>query len=174
LDDRSSEAIRRLGSIVLVGCVVVIALSVAIAASPALRARLFPGTVEAPSYRVNDYVDVSASAFDGHSKTLIYFSTPTCAACARSEGALSGLVRHAMSHDIGVVLVRPEGVGSDNAMFSERTGVDVSHVLSLDLGHLRVRRVPTLLIVDRTGKVLMYHEGVLTDTDTREVAEALN
>ena len=40
-------------------------------------------------------------------------------------------------------------------------GLDGAHVKTLDLDKLRVRIVPTLVLVDRSGKILYSHEGTV-------------
>jgi hypothetical protein len=73
--------------------------------------------------------------------------------------------------DTRVVLVVPDAVPDEERLFALELGLDPSQILETDLHRLRLRQVPTMVLADESGKILIAREGRLTETDRRDVIE---
>jgi hypothetical protein len=72
-----------------------------------------------------------------------------------------------------VVMINPKTAGrEEEEAFARAIGLDESRRVSVDMGTLRIRNVPTFVVVDRAGTILLAREGVLTDADRRDVVGA--
>jgi hypothetical protein len=147
----------RLASVLVVACVLTVAATGVAIAVPQLRERL--KTPEAPAYVVGQHVDLPASVYGGSPYTLLILARSNCGACQRAAPLFAALIADLKSRsDIGVRLVTRR-VRSDELRYAAAIGLDEANVVLTDLTSLRVERVPTLLLVDRGGRVLLAHEG---------------
>jgi hypothetical protein len=103
----------------------------------------------------------------GH--TVLIFATTNCAACQRAlpfHQQLLHSVANALETRARVVLTSP---GDDPAAYAATLNVPATQVMTWDARHTTLRRVPTILIVDRNGVVVYAREGVLNDDQQREL-----
>lgn len=75
----------------------------------------------------------------------------------------------ARQRNVRVLLVTDDASPREEREFAGELGIDSSHIHQADLGGLHVRVVPTMVLVDRTGKILMAREGLLTEADRTDV-----
>jgi thioredoxin-related protein len=76
--------------------------------------------------------------------------------------------------DARVVLVTARTFPDEERSFAQELGIDPASVHQTDLQKLRVRLVPTMVLTDATGTILMAREGLLTEDDHTEVVRLVN
>ena len=70
---------------------------------------------------------------------------------------------------IRVALVTPEALAEEEEKFARDLGLDPSQIYRTDLRRLRLRQVPTMVVTDHSGRILMVREGLLTESDREDV-----
>jgi hypothetical protein len=156
----SDRGLLRASTWIIVACLGTLALTVALFATPSLRNRLFADASLSSVYASGEIVDLPGEVYQGQSFTLIYFATTTCAACLQAREAMRELA-DAISdgvEDVEVALVTATTDRDARAAFGEAVGVNANRHFSLDLSQLKVRKVPTVLLVDKMGRVLFAQE----------------
>lgn len=169
----SDVLVRRIATGVGVACVAALSLTAAMAAVPALKGRVGWSTPPPLSYVVGSAVDLNASLYDATPRTVFIFARSSCGACQRSKPQMAALVRELAAHnDTCVVLVTPPNAVEDTEFFAREIGLDSSRIARVAPASLRVRVVPTVVVVDRHGTVLLGKEGVLTEADRKDVVKS--
>jgi hypothetical protein len=149
--------------------VAAVAATMLVLALPALSQRLgVEGTIVA--YAEGGFIDLDPSTFASTPRTLFLFSRFSCGACQASKPVMAALVVDlALRPDVQIVLVTDDAVPEEERVFARELGIDASHIHRTDLRRLRLRRVPTIVLADDTGKILMTREGRLTESDRHDV-----
>jgi hypothetical protein len=158
----------------LVVCVGLIGSTVAVLANPSWRAAF--QEVPTVSYRVGEHIDVAPTIYAGSDRTAILFADPGCAGAQASREAFRAIVEAARKANARVGLVTPSSAARKQmggADYASAIGVPGAEVIPLDLETLRLRRVPAVAIVDRTGLVLSYREGAVRPTDASALIDSL-
>ncbi len=114
-------------------------------------------TAAPPVYAAGDRVDVPAAWYADAPHTLIVFARASCTACERAQPFLKDVVSR-MNGKGAAVMAHPDGAPEDDRKFARSLGVSDDHVFLTTPG-LRVRATPTMVLVDRQGKVLGAWEG---------------
>lgn len=168
----TEETARRLLTTVIVVSVVVLAGTAALVWSPTLREMVGVGpTVEPPPYQSGDVVDVPASVYQSSNRTLLLFARSDCAACQRSESFHQSVIAAAAAADTAVALMSPTVDTASEVSYAARLGVPVDHVHAIAPGSIKLRTVPTLMLVDATGRIQHVWFGA---TDAAEEALILD
>jgi hypothetical protein len=155
---RLEPQLRRLSWIVLAICVGVVLLTTTLILSSRLQVLLGLGrTIEA--YRVGDRVDVPPDAYGGASYTVILFGRASCGACQSATPVLGRLFAAVLDSEVDVRVVAPKASSEDQLVYVRALGLDEAHFLPAEMRRLRVRVVPTALLVDREGRILEVSEG---------------
>jgi thiol-disulfide isomerase/thioredoxin len=159
----TDKIVGRLVVVVAVACVAVIAVTVAALAEPAVRAQFGFGPARATSYEVRQRIDLPASAYAAAPRTLVLFARGNCAACRKAAPFFKMLASELAGR--GGLQMR---VVMDAASDADRTeaiayvaslGLDRTALVAVDLEATRIKRVPTLVLVDRDGTVLFDWES---------------
>jgi len=108
-------------------------------------------------YAAGDRVDVPAAWYAQAPHTLIVFARASCTACERAQPFLKSVVAR-MDGKGAAVMAHPAGAPADDQTFARSLGVADDHIFLTTPG-LRVRATPTMVLVDRQGKVLGAWEG---------------
>jgi hypothetical protein len=146
---------RRIATAGVVACVALIACT---AAYPFLQARL--GAASLSGYRVGQIIDLPEAVYRDRSHTVVVFARSSCAASQAMKPLLAGIVDDfAEDAASGVLLVTPIVNALDEAAFAAEIGVASRQHLAHDLTTLKVARVPTVVVVDRRGRVEYVHSG---------------
>ena len=85
-------------------------------------------------------------------KNLILALSTQCHFCSESAGFYQRLVPSALSSGAQVIAVLPQPV-SDSSSYLENLGVKVPEILQSPLDSVEVSGTPTLLVVDRHGRI---------------------
>jgi len=110
-----------------------------------------------PVYAAGDRVDVPAAWYAQAPHTLIVFARASCSACERAQPFLKSVVAK-MDGKGSAVMAHPDGAPADDQKFARSLGVTDDHIF-LTMPGLRVRATPTMVLVDRQGKVIGAWEG---------------
>ena len=156
----SDAAAFRASNLAIVACLGTVGLTLAILVSPGLRSLVGAERRESLAYSPGDIVDLPRETFESRALTVVYFATTTCGACLRAKGALLEL-SHAIDRlpeDIAVVFVAPASDREAGEGLGVAVGVDPNRHFFLDLAKLRLKKVPTILLVDQSGHVLHAQE----------------
>jgi peroxiredoxin len=108
-------------------------------------------------YAAGDRVDVPAAWYAQAPHTLIVFARASCTACERAKPFLKTVVAR-MDGKGAAVMAHPAGAPADDQKFAQSLGVADDHIFLTTPG-LRVRATPTMVLVDRQGKVIGAWEG---------------
>jgi thioredoxin-related protein len=124
------------------------------------------------AYTVGERIDVPTSLFESNDKTLFVFASGTCAACLRSRPAfrtLAGELRGGATH---LLVLTPLTPNSDQQSLVASLNLASDEFKHLDLKRLRLKNVPTVVLVDRAGLVLFSREGYVDDAALAQIREA--
>ena len=119
----------------------------------------------AAAYLPGQQVDLPASVYNGARRTLVIIGRAGCSACQRAAPEYARLARYLKTsgHDVRTVLVTAVTDLDRERGFAEQLGVSAHHLA--DLSALRVRVVPTVLVLDSHGTVLLAQESQTADAD---------
>ena len=126
----------------------------------------------AGAYVAGDRVDVPALWYSRAPRTLIVFARASCGACQTAQPFLRALAGTVTSHGGAVMIAGHRETPKDDADFAATLGLGPDAFATFPAG-LRVRRTPTLVLVDRAGVILAAWEGVGPADQQREIAAAV-
>lgn len=117
---------------------------------------------------------MSAAVYGGSPYTVVLFARFGCGACERAKPLLSSLAKDIAGRP-GVRFVMVTGTASrtENLAYARELGLAEAAVVSITLTDLRLRQVPTLLLVDRQGVVRYAQEGALPSSAGSELIQVL-
>src|SRR5262249_17486280 len=97
----------------------------------------------------------------------------TCAACQSSRWFLATLVSEAAESGVAVRLLSDAPAGEGELAFAGALGLDPAAVVPVNLRTLRVRRVPTIVLVDQNGEIHYAREGAMPGADQQDLLRSL-
>jgi hypothetical protein len=164
----------RLGAVVVIGvCATLLAVTALVGLAPAVKARLGWTESAQSSYLPGDSIDVPPSLYQGQ-QTLIVFASGTCGACRRSEPALGSLAKELRGSATRFLLITPNTRIVDQQALIDAVGLERSEVSALDLSSLRLKIVPSVVLVDRSGRILYSHEGLIDEDGSVAIRRAVD
>jgi hypothetical protein len=127
-----------------------------------------------PAYRAGLTIDTPTEWYVHSSRTLVIIARSECGACQQARPFLSQLVGD-VADRAAVVLVSPGADPVMEARFGAEIGLDAASVKQVPPAGLRATRVPTIVLVDRTGRILAAWEGAppARHTEIRQSIRAL-
>jgi hypothetical protein len=167
------DRIARIAALVLLGgTVVAMATTVFIGFVPVIKAKAGWSEPARQAYAIGQTIDLPSSVYSSNKQTLVVFASGTCGACLRSSQALSGLVSDFSDSSTRVLLVTPATMKADQQAFERGIGIPISQHLSMDTSKLRLTMVPTIALVDATGKIVYAREGLLDEEGRQAIRHA--
>jgi hypothetical protein len=156
---QSSERLVRRASIATsIGLALVLVATIGYIAWPRVAEALGLKPAAPAAYAAGETVDVPSSWYASADTTLIVFARASCAACEKAQPFLAQLVGRV--HGRGAaVMAHPPGADDDDRQFARSLGVSDDRVMVIGEG-LKVRATPTILLVNRQGRILGAWEGV--------------
>lgn len=134
-------------------------LTVVVLFLPAVLIRLGLRAETTGSYPVNSVIDVAPDVYEGSTYTLIVFARSTCQVCQKVRPLVADVVTATKSSpEFQRRLIAVAGAGPDEIDFGESLGFSRDEIVGRSQRHLRLETVPTLVIVSRTGRVLLSIE----------------
>jgi thiol-disulfide isomerase/thioredoxin len=146
---------------VAVVCATALTVTAVAIAMPSVRASLgFVPPPPAPSYAAGQRSDFPANLFEQAPHTLAIFFRSDCGACARMKPFLARLAARDDGAAVRVVAVTGTGNRADSLAFAKQIGLGESRLMMIDIGTLRLKRVPTVVLMDRSGVIQVALEGI--------------
>ena len=130
----------------------------------------------AATYPVGDVIDVPADVYRATPITVVLFARSNCAACEAAAPLYHSLAAMiAGRSNARMVLSSPVSTAAMGAEvdYARTVGLDANAVVPWDARKPRVRNVPTLVVVDRSGRVLASWEGAPRAADQPHVLTAI-
>jgi thiol-disulfide isomerase/thioredoxin len=153
-----------------IGSAALVVVTVGVLAMPAARARLGWAPNRTTSYAVGGRIDVPTAVYGADPYTVVLFARSTCAFCQRAKPLFTKLVADlAESHSARMVMVSSPSGGTGDVDYAKSVGLEADQLVVLDPVSLRLKTVPTLVLVDRQGQVRYSHEGMPTAADLEEL-----
>ena len=169
VSDQRDALVGRVALMLAATCLVLVAATVLAFALPAVWER-FTREGSPIAYAEGDFIDLEPATFRGAASTIFFFSRFSCGACQASKPVMAGIVADLGTRTgVRIVLVTGDALPDEERLFALELGIDPSHIHRTDLPRLRLRLVPTLVLADSTGKILMVREGLLTESDRLDI-----
>jgi len=153
-----TDLIGRLAVAAAATSVVLVAATAVAIARPDLREKL--GLAPGP-YAAGQQIDVPASVYGGSRETLIVFARSTCSVCQRSVPYFRRIFDEAARDGIPVRLLSSAPLDPAELDFARGLGLRDEDVVPVDHKTLRLRRVPTIVLVDQRGEIHYAREGAV-------------
>jgi len=154
------DTLGRLAIGISVACVVGVGATIAALTSPAIRSTLGLMPIAPASYVRGERIDVPASLYETSPHTLVLFARSDCGACQHIKPWLAQTIG-TLEQKTGtrVVMVATNARLDDEIAYAAEIGLARDRVVPLASTSLKVRQVPTLVLVDRQGSVLYSLDG---------------
>lgn len=164
--------LRRAATAVTIGCVTVVVGSALVMAVPALRDRWGQSPPGNAGYRVGDPIDLPATIHESSPLTLLLFTRAGCGACQAAKPAFASLVGGLRDRaSIRTLMIVRQGSEPEEREYLRAIGLDEDRLVGVDFRNLRLRRVPTIVLVDRRGEVQYALEGAPTALNQEELLQ---
>lgn len=164
---------NRWGAVIVIGaCAAILGATALAGFAPAIRARLGWNTPDQLAYVAGASIDLPPSLYK-NGQTLVVFATGTCGACRRSAPALAALAADLRGSPTRFLLVTPNVRHVDQQDLVQAVGLSDSEVAALDLSKLRLKNVPAVVLVDRSGRILFSREGLVDDEGQAAIRRAI-
>ena len=173
----SDRLLRKLSVAASVSLALMLAATLVYIAWPRVAGAL--GTSDAPApappiYAAGETIDTPAAWYNTAAHTLILFARKSCVACDKAQPFIKTLVASVHGR-AAVVMAHPDGAASSEAEdrdYAKSVGIAESATFVTPAG-LKVRATPTLVLVDRQGRVLHAWEGVGKADKQAQITEAI-
>lgn len=143
------------------GLVAILVLTVALLSSRELRAHLGLSGV----YSVGQRID-TPDIYSGSRLTILLFTRSNCRGCQAAKPWLRTIADWASSSvDIRVAVVPVRQLSAAELAYVRELGLDERSVHVLPVSDLKVRVVPTIIVVDQRGRIQFVREGLPTSQD---------
>lgn len=152
------------------GCVTVVTASALVVTVPALRHRWGQSPPPGPTYVVGDRIDLPETIHESSPLTLLLFTRAGCGACQAAKSAFARLVVGLRDRpSVRTLMIVREGSEPEEREYLRAIGLDENRLVGVDFRNLRLRRVPTMVLVDRRGEVRYSLEGAPTALNQEEL-----
>ena len=140
-------------------CVVIIATSLIVALSPTVRAHIARAIVDWKSRSVQ----LSRLAYRESSLTVLTYARGNCGACVTSAEALRELVETVRRLPyVTTRLVTPRAAEEEED-YADAIGLNKSAIVAANRQEMEpVRAVPSIIVINRSGRILYMHSGSIT------------
>lgn len=162
--------VRRASSIAAVTLLVLVTGTVVVLLVPALRGLVSRTPAPDAVYPVGTLIDLPAALYASNDRTLLIFGRSSCVGCQRAKPLFRAAASQVRGYDRWAVhLISTGHLPEDEESYRAELDANIPMQL-VDAATLRLRRVPSLIVVDTAGTVLMSREGIVYSPD---VAQAI-
>jgi thiol-disulfide isomerase/thioredoxin len=117
---------------------------------------------------------VPATVYESSPYTVVLFARSSCGACKSAKPLFKKLVANIERRSSArVVMIAPMANRQDEVTYAKELGLDETQLLQLDLKDLRLRRVPTVVLLDQRGIVRYTREGAPLAADQEEFLQGI-
>lgn len=129
-----------------------------------------PGLLQLDSgYRVDDTIDVSPHLYSETPYTVIMFARSSCPACVASKPLFAAITERASRQSqVRAVMALSDDAFDSDVAFADEIGVPRDAQVTIPFSELRLRSVPTTVVVDRTGRVLRVRDRAPSEGESVE------
>ena len=171
---RTESLIGRVAIGVTIGCVALVAVTASALAVPAVRSKLSFVFGDSAAYRAGDKVDLPSEFYSASPLTLVIFARSGCGACQQSKPSFVAIVNELRSSSAArVTMATASPQAETEVAYGQSLGLEASAVVATKLDVLRLQVVPTLLLLDREGRVRYASEGVPSAAQQQELLSAV-
>jgi hypothetical protein len=142
--------------------------------APAIKTSLGWSSAERAAYVPGDSIDVPRDFYDKNDQTLLVFASGTCGACLRSASSLGKMAEELRGSRTRFLLVTPAIRHVDQQTLVSAASLHTAESVALDLTTLRLKNVPTFVLVNQAGRVLYSREGYLDADGSEAVRSAIS
>ena len=154
------KVVRRLVTVTTAGVGLVLVSTLVTALTPSLRWPFGAEQEYQRIYRQGDRTELPSMLGLDFDNAVLIFARSSCGGCQRAKGFLRSLVAAVQARSTSNILILSQGKDREReAEYAHAIGLPAESLLGMPAG-FRVRVVPTLLVVDRTGTVLLVREGM--------------
>jgi hypothetical protein len=171
----SDRLVRKLSLAASASLALMLAATLVYIAWPRVAGALGANSAPAPAppiYTAGETIDTPASWYNAAPHTLILFARKSCAACEKAHPFLKTLIG-SLEGRAAVVMAHPPGADADDRAYAKSLGIADSSTFATPVGAQKVRATPTLVLVDRQGRVLHAWEGVGQAAKQGQITEAI-
>ena len=111
-----------------------------------------------PAYAAGETVDVPAAWYSDADTTLILFARADCGACQKAKPFLTKIVG-LMNTRGAAYMAHKAAKDVEDVQFATSLGIKSDHLMVVPAG-AKVQATPTVLLVNRQGKIVGAWEGV--------------
>ncbi len=150
----TEATVRHIAGWIIALCVVALGVTTAVVVSPAVRTIVGLGPdAPPPAYSVGEQVDVDPAIYGASDRTIVLFARSTCGVCLRGVPFFASVFAAGREQGATVAMVTPSSDLAAEGAFAEQMGLARNQVHHSPSGSIRLRAVPTLMVVDRTGTI---------------------
>jgi hypothetical protein len=143
--------------LVVTGGAVLLVLATAVLVATPLRSWFHRSPV---AYQRGDRIDLPATLYEAGEFTTFLFARSDCGVCQETKTVYAQVIAELRSSgSTKVVLVGRASHHDEDAVYAAALGLEVTEYAPAEFGRLRLRHVPTLVVVDRTGTIIGAWEG---------------
>ena len=84
---------------------------------------------------------------------------------------MAGIAADLAGHGSARVIMITPAAADEELAFAREIGLAPSQVVHAGPGTLRLKRIPAFVVVDNRGTLLFAREGLLTESDRRELVQ---
>ena len=155
--DRPGSAAGRAAWWITLLSIAIVATTAALVVSQSFREAI--GLRSSADYAVGDRVDLDTELYKSADVTAVFFLRSNCAACQQAADEVRRLVLQLRQRGRPVLMVTPRSLSIDQFAFGAELGFSPDQIVKADLRQLRLRRVPSFVVVDGRGTILHVTSG---------------
>ena len=161
-DSPRDRGLARISSWLALGLLASPFISLMVLRAPGLGVSTLLESLFDRSYAKGDIIELPLPAYSGSRVTIAVYGTSFCPA-SRSSAPFLRRLFHAIAGDAGTrsVFVPTASVSDYEVRFAEDIGLRPDDIVEVPRPIARIKLVPTVIVVDRTGQVLFVREGAL-------------
>jgi peroxiredoxin len=173
MTQQSERFVRRVSIATSIGLAVMLAATLGYIGWPRVAAAIgVKPAVAPPAYTAGEQADVPAAWYRDADTTLIVFARASCAACEKAQPFLTHLVGRMQGRG-AAVMAHPPGADQADRQFARSLGVADDRIVVVTAG-LKVRATPTVILVNRQGRILGAWEGVGKETQQATILKTID
>jgi hypothetical protein len=158
----ASTSIGRVAVAISTICVLTVVVTLGVLMMPAVRLALGFSPAAPVGYALGDRLDVPSWVFDSSDHTVVVFARSSCAASQRLSSWLAEMTARVQRQtSIRVVMVVGRSRLDEEHAFAATIGLGPDRVVVVERVP-KIRVVPTVIVVNRHGRVLLTQEGAPT------------
>jgi len=169
MESRTEKLLGRAAMAVTLMCVAVLGGTAAVLSSHARS------PAAAVGYAQGEIVDLPATVYSEGELTLVLIARSSCGASQTGRPFFAQLIARASRvAGIRAVMVSGRNARDDEDRYARAVGLNEAALVRMELSHLRVKEVPTVLLVDRMGRIRYVQSGLPDNAQQINLLRALD